>query len=1037
MSIVKKDSEQEELKAELINIDLIPLNTIIIQKVSLETRANLLKKKSINLLFITLRYKNTYEYEWEVYKPFDSFKDFLSKLQYEMHSKTIPLPSQECSHIISEINDKSFFALKEKSEDIKTLLNMLASYNLINMSITLREFFEISSHSFLEYNQGKKPREGYIQKQSEYSVCQKTWIDCCKCFECCCYSPYIKRWFLLKDDMICYLDSSTSEIGKDALWFDKSSQIRKDNSLVILKNKNRKLTLKFDTSFERDMWFALIKLKIDAFQQQIKPNIFSSFVNEKSEHRANWFIDGKDYFAKLKEKLLKAKEVVFITDWWMSPEMFLIRPVDVNKYQNLPDKSALTVKSEEELSRLCDILNYIAKKGVKIYILLYCEFSLALTLDSKHTKTFLTGLDPNIMITRHPKKAFDLLWSHHEKLVIIDQKTAFIGGLDLCWGRYDTHDHPIAEPENLDGVYSFPGIDYSNARIIDFFNVPNYLKESVERIYPRMPWHDVHTMFQGPAVLDVSRHFVERWNFAKNNENKEGLTEIKNNLFKQPNNDFQKTKNALTLSKEGSAIKKMKTHKESIKSLKERNMLLNSESMDRNKPKQNIEMEIIKEKKDEGNEIEINNEEDDVKLQEEKNFDVIKPKRLQTQIEYQHTEPTKKEEGAYSKMKIFKKKIMNKLSGKTKVTIQDYVNLKNYHLKFKQNEPRMTVQCLRSLSNWSGGLSQTECSILQAYYHLIDNAEHYIYIENQFFISKSFTDAEYKAKGKPVSNLIINEIALHLRDRIVRAYNNNEKFKVIIFIPLLPGFAGEIEDSSTLQVIIKFTYKTISRNKGLSLIERLLDLLGDKTGEYIHFFSLRTHGIVNELPTTELIYIHTKLMIIDDKYVIIGSANINDRSMTGDRDSEFCVLYKDQMKMPSIMDGKDFQASLFAKTLRMKLWTEHLGITDKDEELINLLMDPLSDKFYEIVKKRARKNTEVYRDIWYCYPDDTMKSFKEIPKKKEMNEEEKKELIDKYNKRKDEIIGHIVEFPLGFLQNQILERSFFSSEMLVPIKNFV
>ena len=45
---------------------------------------NLLKKKSINLLFITLRYKNTYEYEWEVYKPFDSFKDFLSKLEYEI-----------------------------------------------------------------------------------------------------------------------------------------------------------------------------------------------------------------------------------------------------------------------------------------------------------------------------------------------------------------------------------------------------------------------------------------------------------------------------------------------------------------------------------------------------------------------------------------------------------------------------------------------------------------------------------------------------------------------------------------------------------------------------------------------------------------------------------------------------------------------------------------------------------------------------------------------------------------------------------------
>ena len=44
----------------------------------------------------------------------------------------------------------------------------------------------------------------------------------------------------------------------------------------------------------------------------------------------------------------------------------------------------------------------------------------------------------------------------------------YIGGLDLCWGRYDTHDHPIIEYEREDKNYSFPGIDYSNARINDF-----------------------------------------------------------------------------------------------------------------------------------------------------------------------------------------------------------------------------------------------------------------------------------------------------------------------------------------------------------------------------------------------------------------------------------------------------------------------------------------------------------------------------------------------------------------------------------------
>ena len=125
-----------------------------------------------------------------------------------------------------------------------------------------------------------------------------------------------------------------------------------------------------------------------------------------------------------------------------------------------------------------------------------------------------------------------------------------------------------------------------------------------------------------------------------------------------------------------------------------------------------------------------------------------------------------------------------------------------------------------------------------------------------------------------------------------------KKFRVIIFIPLLPGFAGNVQESSTLQIILKFTYKAISRNNGLSLIEKLRELLDEKDPnlfrKYIAFFSLRNHDKLNGIPVTELIYIHSKLMIIDDKYVIMGSANINDRSMIGDRDSEFDVLLKDE-----------------------------------------------------------------------------------------------------------------------------------------------
>ena len=38
-----------------------------------------------------------------------------------------------------------------------------------------------------------------------------------------------------------------------------------------------------------------------------------------------------------------------------------------------------------------------------------------------------------------------------------------------------------------------------------------------------------------------------------------------------------------------------------------------------------------------------------------------------------------------------------------------------------------------------------------------------------------------------------------------------------------------------------------------------------------------------------MIYVHAKGMIVDDEYVILGSANINQRSMAGSRDTEIAM----------------------------------------------------------------------------------------------------------------------------------------------------
>lgn len=51
-------------------------------------------------------------------------------------------------------------------------------------------------------------------------------------------------------------------------------------------------------------------------------------------------------------------------------------------------------------------------------------------------------------------------------------------------------------------------------------------------------------------------------------------------------------------------------------------------------------------------------------------------------------------------------------------------------------------------------------------------------------------------------------------------------------------------------------------------------------------------------------------MVVDDLRALIGSANINDRSLRGDRDSEIACVYEDYDDMiESRMDGKPVRRS--------------------------------------------------------------------------------------------------------------------------------
>jgi phospholipase D1/2 len=87
---------------------------------------------------------------------------------------------------------------------------------------------------------------------------------------------------------------------------------------------------------------------------------------------------------------------------------------------------------------------------------------------------------------------------------------AFIGGIDLCFGRWDTNQHPLADvhPEGVANEI-WPGQDFNNNRVLDFHKVEDWKQNQLDkRQHGRMPWHDVSMGIIGPAVMDIADHFV-------------------------------------------------------------------------------------------------------------------------------------------------------------------------------------------------------------------------------------------------------------------------------------------------------------------------------------------------------------------------------------------------------------------------------------------------------------------------------------------------------------------------------------------------
>lgn len=146
--------------------------------------------------------------------------------------------------------------------------------------------------------------------------------------------------------------------------------------------------------------------------------------------------------------------------------------------------------------RIDRLLQKKAAEGVKVFIIVYRNIGAAIPIDSAYTKYSLLDLSPNIFVQRSPNQLRQntFFWAHHEKILVVDHMVAFVGGIDLCFGRWDTPQHSLIDDKitgfeegthgrDPDEYQLWPGKDYSNPRMQDFYELDKPYEGELPKIF--------------------------------------------------------------------------------------------------------------------------------------------------------------------------------------------------------------------------------------------------------------------------------------------------------------------------------------------------------------------------------------------------------------------------------------------------------------------------------------------------------------------------------------------------------------------------
>lgn len=190
--------------------------------------------------------------------------------------------------------------------------------------------------------------------------------------------------------------------------------------------------------------------------------------------RVAFLIDGAAYFTAFRAAAARARRSIFILNWDLDSRIRLVRD-----------------GAEDDLpATLGDFLHALARRSrnLQIYVLEW-DFALLYAADRELLPMYKTRWHTPRRLHFHLDSAHPVGASHHQKVVVIDDAIAFVGGLDLTHCRWDTPDHRPDDPHRRHpGGGACP------------------------------PFHDVQIAVDGAAAAALGDLARERWRRATGHE---------------------------------------------------------------------------------------------------------------------------------------------------------------------------------------------------------------------------------------------------------------------------------------------------------------------------------------------------------------------------------------------------------------------------------------------------------------------------------------------------------------------------------------